>query len=246
MSLAWSSVKALSIPVSGTARDVKRVTAGGVTLWEKPNPLPYDAEVEYLESTGTQYIDTGVVGNNNCKVSARGQVSPGACFARLAEYINPTMRYASIFMLCANSTPIIYGAYNTSGPGNLVVTSSFGDWVDATIENRKLTVNGTSVFTGAFQMPALHATVQLFGAVIYGEGTQLLTSAKLATVKIWKDGVLVRDLIPVRVGSGANAVGCLYDKLGTGGQNPDGSARNDGLYFRQGSGAFVVGPDKNA
>ena len=32
------------------------LTGGG-----SPTPLPYDAEIEYLESTGTQYIDTGVL-----------------------------------------------------------------------------------------------------------------------------------------------------------------------------------------
>ena len=35
-------------------------------------PLPYDAEVEYLESTGTQYIDTGIVPDYNTEVQLRG------------------------------------------------------------------------------------------------------------------------------------------------------------------------------
>ena len=35
-------------------------------------PLPYDAEVEYLESTGTQYIDTGYILATDSKVSVSG------------------------------------------------------------------------------------------------------------------------------------------------------------------------------
>ncbi len=30
------------------------------SMGEPVPPLPYDAEVEYLEGTGTQYIDTGL------------------------------------------------------------------------------------------------------------------------------------------------------------------------------------------
>jgi len=57
--------------------------------------------------------------------------------------------------------------------------------------------------------------------------------------KIYKAGALVRDYIPVRVGSGANAVGYLYDRA-----NPTGGPLGNGLYPNSGSGAFVVGPDK--
>lgn len=44
--------------------------------------------------------------------------------------------------------------------------------------------------------------------------------------------------IPVRVGSGANAVGYLYDKA-----NPTGGPLGNGLYPNSGTGAFVIGPD---
>ena len=33
--------------------------------WMKLNAIPYDAEVEYLESTGTQWIDTGIHATQN-------------------------------------------------------------------------------------------------------------------------------------------------------------------------------------
>ena len=32
--------------------------------------LPYDAEVEYLESTGTQWIDTGIIATEDTRVKA--------------------------------------------------------------------------------------------------------------------------------------------------------------------------------
>ena len=38
-------------------------------------PLPYDAEVEYLESTGTQYVETGVIPDRNSKISVTTAVT---------------------------------------------------------------------------------------------------------------------------------------------------------------------------
>lgn len=50
MSLNWTNVKSLAIPVGGTARDVKRVSIGGVTVWEK-NTTP----------TARDYVQAGLV-----------------------------------------------------------------------------------------------------------------------------------------------------------------------------------------
>jgi hypothetical protein len=56
---------------------------------------------------------------------------------------------------------------------------------------------------------------------------QLFIKQKLKMTSIKKNGKVVRDFIPVRVGQ----VGCMYDKVsGT-------------LFYNQGTGAFVLGPD---
>ena len=36
---------------------------GSTQIWTAPPIVPYDAEIEYLESTGTQYINTGIIAN---------------------------------------------------------------------------------------------------------------------------------------------------------------------------------------
>ena len=43
----------------GTLLNRRRYMGGGSA------PLPYDAEVEYIKSTGTQYIDLGIIGTNS-------------------------------------------------------------------------------------------------------------------------------------------------------------------------------------
>ena len=50
--------------------------------------------------------------------------------------------------------------------------------------------------------------------------------------KLWNGITLVRDFIPVRVGSGSSAVGYLYDRV------------SGELFGNAGTGEFLIGPDK--
>ena len=68
---------------------------------------------------------------------------------------------------------------------------------------------------------------------------------RFSNVKITVQGVLVRDFQPVRF-TNENGVseGAMYDRANpTIGMNPDGSARDDGLYRNRGTGAFLYGND---
>ena len=61
----FSHVKAMTIPEG----NVLRILSGSTVLWERTGlPAEYQ-EVEYLESTGTQYIDTGIALNNGCVIT---------------------------------------------------------------------------------------------------------------------------------------------------------------------------------
>ena len=53
-------------------------------------------------------------------------------------------------------------------------------------------------------------------------------SCNIYSIKIWDNNILVRDLIPVRKGN----IGYMYDRVS--GQ----------LFGNQGTGDFVIGPDK--
>lgn len=64
----FSKVKSVIIPEG----DVKKIEIDGVTVWEKSTSrLPDEyQEVEYIESTGTQYINTGVIGKSGIRILA--------------------------------------------------------------------------------------------------------------------------------------------------------------------------------
>lgn len=73
MVIDWSKVKAVKIPEG----DCKRVAINGTIVWEKGGlPSEYQ-QVAYIESSGTQYIDTGVIGKTGLHIVAEmGYTAP--------------------------------------------------------------------------------------------------------------------------------------------------------------------------
>ena len=57
----WSQVTALTIPEG----NVEQVSVNGVVLWKKSSSPSDYTQLEYIESTGTQWIDTGIATTNN-------------------------------------------------------------------------------------------------------------------------------------------------------------------------------------
>lgn len=193
--------------------------------------LPYDAEVEYLESTGTQYIDTGVVQNSTVSVSvdclptngviSSGRFYSGPLFGNVSDYAYAfcfTTGVVNDFFVC-NSTVKIDS--NKTERQLLTMTNSLGT----------RTINGN---TQSWQLSGTTITGQssMFIFARRTAGTPFCGTWRIFRAKISEAGVLVRDFIPVRVGSGSSAVGYLYDRV------------SGNLFGNAGTGAFIVGPDK--
>lgn len=68
INIDFSAIKSVTIPEG----NVKKIEIDGATVWEKSaSRLPSEyQEVEYIESTGTQYIDIGVVGKIGIRILA--------------------------------------------------------------------------------------------------------------------------------------------------------------------------------
>jgi hypothetical protein len=222
VSLNWTNVKSLAIPVGGVSRDVKRVSISGVTVWEKPSPLPYDAEVEYLESTGTQYINTGYKpkANSGVQVSFRvayigsndgvfGARTSGANdrFWIVPSSVGLNYGFGSAFSLAAISASTIYTAsLNFKEDGKAICGA-----------------NSTNV-SGFNGCPY---SLYLFAANVSGTASFMEYGKRVYGCKITEGSEVVHDFIPVRVGT----VGYLYDRVS--GQ----------LFGNAGTGAFGYGAD---
>lgn len=188
-------------------------------------PLPYDAEVEYLESTGTQYIDTLLMFDSEYKVEVTAILTPS-----VSEYdiIGNAVRTA------AYAGKTILGFYNRfmfffNNPNARVDSSTFAQQetlfnivIEASNNNRMLTVNGVSYTKTGVNYSSEGNIVLFRGGTNYNP-----SSVKIKSFKMTRSGEVVRDLISVRVGQ----VGYMYDKV------------SKQLFGNAGTGNFILGND---
>ena len=189
--------------------------------WAKSGaPLPYDAEVEYLESTGTQWIDTGIMPTRTIKSVFDYQLtSQTAGRGLFGSY--ETSKHYYIYQNSATAFEVGFGGNES----NAFMSDLYLHEIE--FNNLTVLVDGKTVYTGDSYFASYKYTLPLFtirsGNTIY-EGS----SAKIFYLEIYDDGVLVRDFIPVRVVT----VGYMYDRVS--GQ----------LFGNAGTGEFIIGPDK--
>jgi hypothetical protein len=235
----FAGVKSITIPEG----DVKSIAIGGVTVWQKPNPLPYDAEVEYVEANGAQYVDTGRV------------------FAETD--------YLAVDTLLAENSPSAYYLHGANGTGNVRFTlgkgaAAWNDWYFGLGDKNLRTGVAIDSARHLLALDGLADTAYVDGvAYAIGHAAWSGTAGAVATATLcartnvstggrngyWigrvyaaqirtggASGALVRDFIPVRVGT----AGYLYDRA-----NPTGGPSGNGLYGSATSTPLVAGPDKN-
>ena len=191
--------------------------------------LPYDAEVEYLESTGEQWVDTGVIIPPDVDFEFTGSIvsdiANGCVFGESYAFAwNPgspgyalvTTANGKIYLRYGNSTSTVIG----------LTDIGLANTFTACIEGNAFKVNGLLVGTvdriRSFDRPV--GSMYVFRRnFVYSNGSTF-SAIRINNLKF---GTLF-DFIPVRVGM----VGYMYDRVS--GQ----------LFGNQGTGAFVIGPDK--
>ena len=220
--------------LNGKVQDHGRTIA---TPAAKRRDLPYDSEVAYLESTGTQWIDTGIYASE--KVEARID------FQELARRTGTGI--FGTFGVNQNRTFYLYQGGSSvwqfgCGPYSNTGKSTDTNRHHAVISNGKLMLDGVLIGSVNVQPFTTERTLLLFNmwradGTKYADNPRRIYSFCLVDVDTQRT---IIDFTPVRVGT----VGAMYDKRGVGGMNGDGTARNDGLYFNRGTGNFGYGNDK--
>lgn len=192
--------------------------------------LPYDAKVEYLEGSGTQYIDTGVKVSSSVKfdITMSFASSPGQFFGGRVALGNSQM---SIFW--SNSESKLEYRF-----GNKLTNSFMSFVIDTIYRFANLgSVNSCNIYYGN-STKTITVTNNTFTSNnnFYLVKTNQNGTAggnlsnyrpRLYSAKLYVSSVLVFDGIPVRVGQ----VGYLYDKVS--GQ----------LFGNAGTGDFTLGND---
>lgn len=221
--------------------------------WRKSAPpLPYDAEVEYLQaqretgnisnSNPAAYIDTGIVPGpgTGFEVKACGLSSPTGVAGEVRNGVDQTLNGTRTYFgfqlnQAATSSVQAFGStVNGYYKSTAIQTCSF-DYATRTLkivrsdgDTRTGTVSGSDIsYSNNFMLFCRWQNTD--------RNNPQNNGMRLYYCKIWQNGVLVRNLWPVRVGT----EGCLYDSA-----NPNGGDNGDGLYHTKGNGAFSYGPDK--
>lgn len=213
----FSTVKQLIIPEG----EVKQIAIGGAIVWKKPL---YDAQVEYLESDGTQWIDTGI----SCAAATFGFEGDFS--------VNSLATTQGIFgcrMQDAQAGNHSYNAFvhNNGMRCDTIGSSSWNYSITADTPIHYVytptatTVNGTS--QNNLTKTDCTYSFYLFNFHVPSGAYSTGCAQKVYGWKIYVGDTLVRDYVPVR----KNGVGYLFDKV------------SETLFGNQGSGNFALGPD---
>lgn len=188
----------------------------------------YKCRVEYLESTGTQYIDTGINPSENtsfvlCSTQDGFDYNSGT--TRFGSKVSEGNSQLSILTTGSNTFRIDYGTGSTSQTNWTPTTKKIKKFdFDATTYTITITYidNSTATHTWASSIAEFTSTVPLLiFAYKNGSTVYCASSMKVSLCKIYNNGVLARDFIPVLDNSGRPA---MYDQVS--GQ----------LFYNQGSG----------
>jgi hypothetical protein len=195
----------------------------------KKSPLPPGARwVEYLQSTGTQWIDTGVYGSNAVKATLDFQlISLGSGYGVFGAY---TSTSSSLF------------AYQAGG-GNGVWQIGFGYYNNTTkktdterhnieFNDFHVDIDGATIVTFPQHQFMTSHTMTIFTTRDETGGVYRATRSRCYGSRIWQSNTLVRDFRPIAIGT----TGYMLD-LVSGEYLP---------YGNKGTGDFTIGPNINA
>jgi hypothetical protein len=209
----------------GTILNRRRYMGGG-------SSLPYDAEVEYIQTDGKAFIDTGIKTSSNLTfdlnlyIPSHGTQVVWMFGSRVSAssgqmgYLNDPSYNKKDWRYHNKSTTS--GTILSSGNYNFKNTAS----VNVLKINDTITLSAPSGnFTTNYNFLLLTLNVAGTPAIV-----NIADGARIMPSKIYVGGVLERDYIAVR----KNGVGYLYDKVS---EQLFGNANNEG--------AFSYGADKN-
>lgn len=192
-------------------------------------PLPDGlTAVEYLESTGTQYIDTGILSQDGVTAYIevlRATRSANECY--LGGFEDTSSRTWLTYSF-ANTWYIGYG--NKQRPTPYDAPSNTVTSIETDLSSGKISwlINGEYAYNITYSNLGFRSLVNIFMfAMSTANGANYYAIGRIYCCKIFYGGELVRDFIPVR----KHGIGYMYDNV------------TGELFGNQGTGEFIIGPD---
>jgi len=188
---------------------------------------PYYCEVEYIESNGTQYIDTGVLAKSGTSSILNFEYTNLSSTSSMLDARVGNDRFYCCHAGKPSSDYYFYYGYGSARQSSVipVINKRYVIETDLSIDSQSMKVNGTTILTGNSTV-YYNLGVNLYLFAMNYSTAQYLTSAKLYSCKIMNEGYVVRDFIPVL---DWNYTPCFYDKV------------TGRLFYNKGTGSFTYG-----
>lgn len=184
--------------------------------------------IEYLESTGTQWIDTGYKPNNNTRVMCEYETDSGAYVFGARHGPN-----SSEFDIYIDTRTIIQCTFGSSRieVRNIEILSLLRDnisFLDMSKNGLILkNIDGSLQYQTTFSAQTFQTNYNMIIFGLNNAGSKLPQNVKIYYFQIYDNNVLVRDFIPVLDATGTP---CMFDKV------------TKQFFYNQGTGNFIAGP----
>ena len=188
-------------------------------------------EVEYLESSGTQWIDTGIKTSDKISFEISFEDNEIITYDRFffGATDNNTSRFYLGYGWDNNNTGFAYG-------GSINQLDKIGSKKRATIKfdaDKNLYVDGVKKNISISTFGGVSLNIYLFTRNINGN-KGVGTFTKIYYCKIWKNGEIVRDLLPtISTEEGHIGEACLFDTV------------TNTYFYNQGTGKFTTNLDES-
>lgn len=183
----------------------------------------YDAEIEYLESAGNCIIRTPIIPTGDdiriqTKVLYKGWTDNTAWAQWFYAYTNEQANAYRIIRYSVGVNVFLYNGTKANG-GGILFPAATGTIYNIDLNRNRYTINTRSGNLSTLKGTENSGYLNLFSPKFKGA---------FFFFRLWKDDVLMLDLIPVRKGN----VGYMYDKV------------SEQLFGNAATGQFILGPDK--
>lgn len=217
------------------SEEISKIYLGSTQIWggSSPTPptpvLPYDAEIEYLEGDGNQYIDTGFIPDDTCgmyiEVCSNGyNGSSQHIFGCIGDSTDSRWNINYAIYNQSNRIVVNWNGANNTDLYNTPYT--FDEIKNNYLNSRKAYVNDIQVRASSATLKSINRSAYLFASHI-SSGYANPLPGRIGFLKISKGYDIIMDFIPVRVGQ----VGYMYDRV------------SKQLFGNAGTGSFILGND---
>ena len=196
--------------------------------WRVRVPGDY-TELEYIESSGTQYIDTGIIGKTGISVEAKFMLNTTENGSLIGNRMASNTRFWPAMWWEQKWNATIggdsYGKHSTTVSANTIYITYF----QSSLYGWTFDVNGTRIVSGTETINNTN-NMWLFGTNNGRDNPSTLQypfKGRVYYVKIWNNGTVVRNFIPVK--NSDNVVG-VYDTV------------SQTFFTNSGTGVFIAGP----